>query len=607
MQQAELFDKAGGKTPAPPPASGERPTAVAASQRQQANYPVPLVIGVTGHRDLLPAETADLERMVRGFLVALIARHPALPLSIMTPLAEGADRLVARVAKELGIRLIVPLPMPRALYAEDFSDDASRREFDELAVDAEVFELAIVDGETEDSVRGSGPARDAQYAQLGIFVCAHCHILLALWDGKDSDQLGGTAQVVHFHHWDSMPGFTGQASRVRQLLADDESDLVYHIVCSRQRPDGSPAEGLQPLQAEWFTTDPDEPRSLEMPARYVEIFDRTAQFNEDAARHAKEIEQDAWPLVNDRLPSDLEGSVEPVDHMFRIADWLAMYFQRRVTAALRAVYTLAILMGLAFIAYTDLPEQEYMVWVFLFLFGSGIALFSVAERLAWHRKYLDYRALAEGLRVQFYWACAGIRSSQHTKFAHDNFLQKQDVELGWIRNVMRVAGRVGDAERPEPAEGLRFAIDEWVGDLETSTGQLAYYPRKADERSRLSALTERIGLVCLWVGIAVTVCLALFDDDMSGGIADLLVVLMGILPLIAAVREAYAQKRAEKELIKQYRFMARIFANARRQLDESITDGQRRDILKALGDAALDEHAEWILMHRERPLEHGKL
>ncbi|MGH8494573.1 MAG: hypothetical protein ACREVN_00380 [Gammaproteobacteria bacterium] len=37
------------------------------------------------------------------------------------------------------------------------------------------------------------------------------------------------------------------------------------------------------------------------------------------------------------------------------------------------------------------------------------------------------------------------------------------------------------------------------------------------------------------------------------------------------------------------------------------TDLEKRQILHALGDAALDEHAEWILMHRERPLEHGKL
>ena len=42
--------------------------------------------------------------------------------------------------------------------------------------------------------------------------------------------------------------------------------------------------------------------------------------------------------------------------------------------------------------------------------------------------------------------------------------------------------------------------------------------------------------------------------------------LAGQPQLIAAVREAYAQKRAEKELIKQYLFMARIFGRARRRL-----------------------------------------
>jgi hypothetical protein len=604
MDQGEVLD--GGSGPAARPAAADT-----SDDRVRAGAdpiaPVPLVIGVTGHRDLLPDEIPDLERMVRGFLLTLTARHPGLPLAVLTPLAEGADRLVARVARELDIPLIVPLPMARALYVDDFASEASRAEFDALARGAEVFELPPLENVDLHDLAQPGPARDTQYAQLGIFVCAHCHILLALWDGKPCDRLGGTAQVVQFHHWDVMPGFTAQPSRVRQLLADDESDLVYHIVCSRDRPDGAPADGLTPLQAEWFTTDDEAPRTLEMPLRYEEIFTRTAQFNEDAIAHAAQIEAEAWPLVNEHLPGTLLPTVEPVDRMFRIADWLAIHFQRRVTWALRAVYTLAVLMGLSFIAYTDLPASGYMVWVFLVLFGAGVGMFTVAERLAWHRKYLDYRALAEGLRVQFYWACAGIRSSRHTKFAHDNFLQKQDVELGWIRNVMRVAGRVGDAERPAPGDGLRFAIDEWVGDAASGTGQMAYYPRKAEERMRLSGLTERIGLICLWAGIAVTLVLALYDDRLAGGITTLLIILMGILPLIAAVREAYAQKRAEKELIKQYRFMARIFSNARRQLDAAANDDQRREILKALGNAALDEHAEWILMHRERPLEHGKL
>jgi hypothetical protein len=114
-------------------------------------------------------------------------------------------------------------------------------------------------------------------------------------------------------------------------------------------------------------------------------------------------------------------------------------------------------------------------------------------------------------------------------------------------------------------------------------------------------------MVCLWAGIAVALFLGIYDDELRDEVRDPLIVLMGVLPLIAAVREAYAHKKAEKELIKQYRFMERIFFNARDELDSAKSDRDRKAILKALGNIALDEHAEWILMHRERPLEYGKL
>ena len=95
--------------------------------------------------------------------------------------------------------------------------------------------------------------------------------------------------------------------------------------------------------------------------------------------------------------------------------------------------------------------------------------------------------------------------------------------------------------------------------------------------------------------------------DISDLQRNWLLVLMGIFPLIAGVRDAYSHKKAEKELIKQYHFMHGVFANARRLLDDSDDPEFRRRVLRALGNAALEEDAEWILMHRERPLEHGGL
>ena len=47
---------------------------------------------------------------------------------------------------------------------------------------------------------------------------------------------------------------------------------------------------------------------------------------------------------------------------------------------------------------------------------------------------------------------------------------------------------------------------------------------------------------------------------------DVLLFSVGALTLAAAVREAYAFRTADKELVKQYRFMHRIFSNARRRL-----------------------------------------
>jgi hypothetical protein len=567
---------------------------------------VPLVVGVTGHRDLVAAEVPGLRTKAREFLAGLQSSHHDLPLVVMSPLAEGADRLVAEEARALGIPLIVPLPFPREIYEQDFKSPESLAQFRELCSAAEVVELPLLPGDTPESVAGHGPRRDAHYARLGIFLCAHCHILLAVWDGKPSDKLGGTAQVVRFHHWDEMPGFVERSESSPQILAEDESDLVYHLVCSRDQPDGQPATRLQPLDGFWYTTYAEKPRSHEMPPAYQRVFERTAEFNRDVLKHRARISAGSWPLLPDNAPPTVAAVAASVDAMFRAADWLAIHYQTRVTWTLRAIYTLAAMMGLAFIAYSDLPGFEYAVLLFLAFFAAGIATYKVAERGSWHRKYLDYRALAEGLRVQFYWVAAGVTAGRNTKFAHDNFLQKQDVELGWIRNVMRYTGRLGDITLAD-REGLDFAAREWVGTPHPGSGQLAYYQRKAAERTSLQHRTATIGMFCLWAGIGFGVILAIFGREMSPNWKDILIALMGVLPLMAAIREAYAQKRAEKELIKQYLFMARIFGRARRRMKAAESDAVRRLILKALGDAALEEHAQWLLMHRERPLEHGRL
>ena len=73
------------------------------------------------------------------------------------------------------------------------------------------------------------------------------------------------------------------------------------------------------------------------------------------------------------------------------------------------------------------------------------------------------------------------------------------------------------------------------------------------------------------------------------------------------IRHGYAFSTAENELVKQYEFMLRIFRSARQRLQKADSNKERRQILRALGGSALDEHAEWILMHRERSIDQSEI
>jgi len=547
-----------------------------------------LVIGVTGHRKLRSSDVPGLQLRVRTFLQDLQARYPELPLVLLSPMAQGSDQLVAQVALELGLRVIAPLPLPLDLYREDFDDAAALQLLDTQLQQVEVLHMPLGSGSSRESVAVPGRARDQQYAQAGMFVSCHCHVLLALWDGQESGRLGGTAQVVRFHLHGAMCGALEPRNAAAALFGAEQENVVYHFPASRES-DGDPPD----LQGRWLGAENGE-SSIQLPAQTAQMFARQAAFNVDSRKYAVQIA--GQPEVS-------PGARQcPVWHTFAAADWLARTYQRRVARVLRVTYLLVALMGLTFFTYTHVASEDVVIYSFLLLFLIGLGVMTLANRRAWQRKYLDYRSLAEGLRVQSYWRRAGIVVPGGSVFAHDNFLQKQDVELGWIREVMRGASLDGMLVPALAGAGqVDAVIDEWIGTLH-SGGQLDYYSASSQRRARLHHRAEMAGLICIALGVGVSVVLVLFARLFDAHLKHVLVSVMGILSVVAAVHEAYVHKKADKELIRQYRFMHRIFSSAQRLLDGTREAEERRRILIALGEAALTEHAEWTLMHRERPL-----
>lgn len=120
---------------------------------------------------------------------------PGEPLAVVSALAEGADRIVARqVLRRPHSRLVVPLPLPESEYIEDFHSPASRAEFSSFLKQA-----------ADIAVMPRAATREHAYEAAGEFVLRNSDLLIALWDGQPAQGLGGTGNMIRRARERKMP------------------------------------------------------------------------------------------------------------------------------------------------------------------------------------------------------------------------------------------------------------------------------------------------------------------------------------------------------------------------------------------------------------------
>lgn len=340
--------------------------------------------------------------------------------------------------------------------------------------------------------------------------------------------------MVRFHLNGEMPGQLEQRPAALNLLGMEENTLVHHIPAARQESAGS-----DDAESRWLSARDGALPGDAVPKAFDRMFRNQADFNADIGKYAE--------TINEEYQRDSDDNDCPIHRLFVAADWMARTYRKRVARVLRVTYVLAAATGAAFILYAHVHSQDAMIYLYLLLFGAGVLLAMLPRRREWHRKYLAYRALAEGLRVQSYWRRAGVVDIEHPSYANENFMQEQDVELGWIRNVMRAANLEGLLAATDTSEARVDAIvNEWIGTPQ-SDGQLRYFSVTAAKRARHHRQAEFLGHASLALGIGISVILAVFAHRWGHDIKTVLVVAMGLLSVGAGVHEAYAHKKADKE------------------------------------------------------------
>jgi len=180
-------------------------------------------IGVTGHRFL--AEVGKLERGVDRALDIVTRLFGAKQLLVISPLAEGTDRLVARAVLERDGELIAPMPLAEKDYLTDLETEESRQEFRALLAEA----VEVIDPpETE--------TRNEAYQRVGQYVLDQADVLIAIWDGQPAQGKGGTAEVVEKALARRMPVLHIKAGNRRPgtneptSLGDEQGEIVAHNI-----------------------------------------------------------------------------------------------------------------------------------------------------------------------------------------------------------------------------------------------------------------------------------------------------------------------------------------------------------------------------------------
>src|SRR5688572_850082 len=573
------------------------------------NHPSPLIVGVSGHRDLHPRSIERARREVGAFLDELVKLVPNTPVRIMVGMAEGADLLVARAALDRNLGVDAVLPMPLDDYAPDFSA-AALCELHEILDDARVTHI-VLDPPAELSgviPRAHGAERNRLYVALSSTLVRKSNILVTLWNGEFSELPGGTADtVMRYLGAHSGPEPAATMSFVRDNGAPWDQQIVHWVLVQRA---GDAGEEI--VTAPSYLSGAGEGvlrRHVALPEQSrLQLLDLDHYNKEFAALQSEPYAKPPdtlMPTLPATISSREREDLRRIDIEYGKADALAVFCQVHSNRLFRWFSYMACAMGLLFLLYAKLVASKAFLVGYLLLLLLGLGAFHALKSRRWFSKHLAYRALAETMRTQFFLHLTA--ADRHVSAAELIKLAGIDQFDGfaWITNVLKNVAPWSEHEpREKDQQDVYVSLTRgaWID------AQQRYFRAKVARLEHAHRRLARLktALIGMLVGLTVVLMAAggmlggfIFDWGFNG--KDLLLFVMGLLPVWLGIWELYQGKMATRELLWQYRNQLSHFSRATLELTQAGDRARRVSILAALGKDSLMESYLWTIhrYHRE--------
>ena len=577
----------------------------------------PFMLGVSGHRDLDPADLPHLRRAVADFVRHLRDFLPNTDIHLTVGMAAGADLLVAQAALELGLHVEAVLPMPLQQYSADFESEslASLR----LLLRHPDVRCVELSSKPRPLDQGTSTAaeRDEMYARLTQTLIRRTSLLLALWDGRPSRLAGGTADTVlrylgvRTDEVDASPDIDFQTASEEPGIG---TRLCYWTPTTRSGMTDTETSAIAPgIEAPCYLSglgDAGLQAHLQMPAILQEQLSELDNYNLDYLRlHATGTLQDPNSIMA-KLP--FRGSVpdlptlRDIDEQYGKADALAVYYHRLSDRLINLFGVVAVVMSFAYLIYERIAQSRLLLIAYVVTLFGGLGTYYWLQCRHWFGKHLTYRALAETLRARFYLRLADA----DYRVDAAEVLTLSGIELfkgfSWIGFVLKGI----EPADIHPAAWQDKDSDEahWVEQLWIES-QHQYFTAKvvALEHSsrRVKYLRFTIfGFILLVLAVLIVFATALDSINFAYGVTmkNLLTFVVGLLAILLGSWELHQNKMATRELLWQYRSQLKHISRARARLLRVTSARRRKEVLADLGKESLMECYMWAMhrFHREQ-------
>jgi hypothetical protein len=405
-------------------------------------------VGVTGDRVLAAERVADLREQVGRLLAHVLAtvrqigvEHPAAyiepdrpTLVVVASLAGDVDKLVADQAVRLGYRLDAPMPYDVARHDPEIADPNSpaRRLYDGARA------RLILDGIQGDPNAG---------VEAGRRVVWNSDLVIAISDGPEAAGSGDTAEIVELARRLEVAVVHVHAEGTVEL---PEVTRLLRIALEPPREPPRAVEHRAPdLRESYFAERIPGPTARALLGKPYAILmgPMTWPGNispEPLAHDYITVTTDEWRADWQAagLPADLTRQLEEklIPH-YAWANQLAILYATRYRSVLLWISALAFVAILAAVLAHLSPRAGLVIVCNLVEVGALLAVVSLSLRASWgryHRKWVDYRALAEQIRHLSFLLPLGLTSPATRPPAA---ARPADPNYTWLNWLLRAIGR----------------------------------------------------------------------------------------------------------------------------------------------------------------------